>query len=181
MARAGLCLTADTKPRHARRSGLYAPQGCEVARYAWPTRSAALVEWREERARTRDRPRRWILGDEQLVGIARARPNSVAALAAEDVPKKLAENAGREILAALERSEAADYLQRIEQLSSSEKPDKAKLRDLQARAKARAVELGISPEILATKQDLVDLLLGRETARISETWRAGELARISHQ
>lgn len=135
----------------------------------------ALVEWREERARTRDRPRRWILSDEQLVGIARARPKSIAALAAEDVPKKLAENAGREILAALERSEAADYLQRIEHLSSSEKPDKAKLRDLQARAKARAAVLDISPEVLATKHDLVELLLGRETARISETWRAGEL------
>lgn len=137
----------------------------------------ALVEWREERARGRDRPRRWILGDEQLVGIARARPRSVNALraAVADRPTRLVEHAGGEILAALERSTAADYLQRIEGLSDTEKPDKRRLRELQARAKARAAELDIYPEVLATRQDLVDLLQGRESARISETWRAGEL------
>ncbi len=136
----------------------------------------ALVEWREERARTRDRPRRWILSDEQLVGIARARPQTVAALAEGDVPKKLAEHAGRDVLAALERSSAADYLARIERLGDSEKPEKRQLRELQARAKARAAELDIYPEVLATKQDLIALLLGHESARISKTWRAKELS-----
>ncbi len=138
----------------------------------------ALVEWRENRARERDRPRRWILSDEQLVGIARARPRSVAALATEDVPKKLTQHAGREILAALERSTTSDYAARIERLSDSEKPEKRHLRELQTRAKARAAELDIYPEVLATKQDLVALLLGREPARISDTWRAGELRRL---
>ncbi|NNC66045.1 MAG: ribonuclease D [Gammaproteobacteria bacterium] len=135
----------------------------------------ALVEWREERARRRDRPRRWILSDEQLVGIARARPRSVAALAAEDVPKKLAEHAGHDILAALERSATSDYPARIARLSDAEKPEKHQLRELQARAKARAAELDIYPEVLATKQDLIVLLLGRESVRVSETWRAAEL------
>lgn len=135
----------------------------------------ALVEWREERARMRDRPRRWILSDEQLVGIARARPRSIAGLAAEDVPKKLAEHAGGDILAALERSAESDYSEQIERLSDSEKPDKRHLRELQSRAKARAAQLDIYPEVLATKQDLIALLLGRETTRISDTWRGGEL------
>ena len=135
----------------------------------------ALVEWREERARTRDRPRRWILSDEQLVGVARAWPKSVAALAAEDVPKKLAEHAGRDILAALERAATSDYSARVERLNDSEKPEKRQLRELQARAKAHAEALDIYPEVLATKQDLVALLLGRESARVSDTWRAGEL------
>jgi ribonuclease D len=135
----------------------------------------ALVEWREERARRRDRPRRWILSDEQLVGIARARPRSVAALAAEDVPKKLAEHAGRDILAALEQSATSDYPARIARLSDAEKPEKHQLRELQARAKARAAELDIYPEVLATKQDLVALLLGRESVRVGATWRAAEL------
>ncbi|NIW24163.1 MAG: ribonuclease D [Gammaproteobacteria bacterium] len=135
----------------------------------------ALVEWRESRARTRNRPRRWILSDEQLVGIARARPSSIAALAAEDVPKKLAEHAGRDIIATLEGSRASDYSQRLERLSDTEKPEKRQLRELQARAKTRAEALEIYPEVLATKQDLVALLLGRESARVSETWRAKEL------
>lgn len=135
----------------------------------------ALVEWRETRAQSRDRPRRWILSDEQLVGIARARPKSVAALAAGDVPKKLAEHAGRDILAALERSTNPEYSERIERLSDSEKPEKSRLRALQARAKARAAELEIYPEVLATKQDLVTLLVGQGSARVTETWRADEL------
>ncbi len=135
----------------------------------------ALVEWREDRARTRDRPRRWILSDEQLVGIARAQPMSIAQLAREDVPKKLAERAGHDILAALERSAAPEFVERVERLSETEKPEKRRLRELQGRAKARAEALDIYPEVLATKQDLVDLLLGRESARIGETWRAAEL------
>ena len=91
------------------------------------------------------------------------------------MPKKLAERAGRDILAALERSTASDYSARIEHLTDAVKPDKRHLRELQTRAKARAAELNIYPEVLATKQDLVSLLLGRQSARISETWRAAEL------
>ena len=135
----------------------------------------ALVEWREERARRRDRPRRWILGDEQLVGIARVQPRSIAALAETDLPKKLAEHAGHDILDALERSTSPESLERVEGLGDAEKPEKRQLRELQQRARARAEALDIYPEVLATKQDLVDLLLGRESARIDKTWRAGEL------
>jgi len=135
-----------------------------------------LVEWREQRARRKDRPRRWILSDEQLVAIARARPESLEAFrAVPDLPKRLVEHAGREILTSIEVAATLDCRQRVEQATTLEKPDKAKLRELQKRAKARATALDISPEVLATKQDLVDLLLGHESARVNLTWRAREL------
>ena len=138
-----------------------------------------LVEWRERRARNKDRPRRWILSDEHLVGIARACPKSLDALGAiADLPKRLVEHAGREILTSLNAAVTPECRERVEHATTLEKPDKAKLRDLQNLAKAHAAQLAIYPEVLATKQDLVDLLLDHSTPRITETWRARELGEL---
>ena len=42
----------------------------------------ALAAWRERAAMQHDRPRRWIVGDEQLVTLARERPVDTAGVAA---------------------------------------------------------------------------------------------------
>lgn len=137
----------------------------------------ALVEWREAEARARDRPRRWILADEGLVGIARARPATLAALGAvPDLAPRLVGRAGRDILRAIEAAAAAQA--RVAALLSEEAPDKRTLQDLQRRARDHAAALGIHAEVLATKQELVDFTLGREPPRVARTWRAAELREL---
>lgn len=132
----------------------------------------ALIVWREERARSRNRPRRWVLSDEQLVALAKARPESQAQLrAVEGLPPRLLQRAGAEILDALAAGAAPPMRERAEAAAAPEPPDRARLRDMQARVKALAAKLGIHAEVLATKQEIVDLLAERTSQRLSATWR----------
>jgi ribonuclease D len=135
-----------------------------------------LVEWRERRAQSRDRPRRWILSDEQLIAIARNRPRSLDALrCVPDLPPRLADRAGGEILSALAAADEPANRERGERLRDDEPPDKRQLRELQTAVKDCADSLGISPEILATKQELLEVLVGRVPERIATTWRVTAL------
>src|SRR5690606_42051879 len=62
----------------------------------------ALVVWREETARTLDRPRRWIMSDELLLRVANLRPTSVSALRRiPEMPQRLGQRYGEQIVAAL--------------------------------------------------------------------------------
>lgn len=141
-------------------------------------KALALVAWREQRARSRNRPRRWVLSDEQLVAIATARPASIDELRSlPDLPARLIRNAGVEILDALAGAPTDAARQQIERLETETAPEKRRLREAQGRVKSLAAKLGIHPEVLATKQEITELLLGRQPARIATSWRALQLAR----
>jgi ribonuclease D len=134
----------------------------------------ALIIWREEHARSRNRPRRWVLADEQLVALAKARPQSQTELRElEGLPPRLVQRAGAEILEALAAGASDSMRERA--LAAAESPDKQRLRDMQARVKTLATKLGIPPEVLATKQEIVELLAGRTSHRVSATWRGALL------
>lgn len=140
----------------------------------------AIVEWRERRAQTRNRPRRWILGDAQIVTIARARPRSIDELRAlPGLPAKLADRAGSELLAAIRAGEEPAARARARASAAmAEPPDRQRLRSLKDEVDRVAAALGISPEVLATKQELSDVIAGRPAPRIEATWRAGELREL---
>jgi ribonuclease D len=138
-----------------------------------------LVAWRETRAQRRDRPRRWILSDEQLLGLARSKPTSLEELQnVPDLPRRLAEQSGEELLAALAAADAPATQAAVARALANEPPERARLRALQAATKSKAEALGIKPELLATKQELTELLTDRRPTRIFETWRAAELAEL---
>jgi ribonuclease D len=141
-------------------------------------RAAALglVDWRETRARQRNRPRRWILSDDALLEIAAALPDSPRALAAvPGLPPRLTERCGKELVAAVRTGADDESRGLADELFVVERPDRQRLRELQAGVQARAAELGIQPEVLATRQELTDLLTRRPAPRISQTWRSAEL------
>lgn len=139
----------------------------------------SLVVWREERARSRNRPRRWILADDQLLALARSRPQSPSALRAlTELPQRLVQRAGSELLAALAAGASETIRKQVAELAVDELPDKRRLRDAQTRVKKLAEKLGVSAEVLATKQEVVDSLLGREPPRIASTWRRPLLREI---
>lgn len=127
----------------------------------------ALVAWREQRAKQRDKPRRWILADDQLVTIAAALPADPAALARlPGLPAKLAERSGAAILAAIEQADTVD------ERPAPIVPDKARVKALQAEVKTRAAELGIASELLATRRDIAAAAAGQPTEAFSSGWRA---------
>lgn len=139
----------------------------------------ALVRWRESKAKRRDRPRRWILGDEALVRVARTRPDSADALRrTPDVPKRLAARSGDEILDALRRADEADVSAAVDAVRPPPAADKTRLKALQAKVRQRAGDLGLSPEVLATRRDLALLAAGRPPPILTTGWRATVLADI---
>ena len=105
----------------------------------------ALVRWRERYAQSLDRPRRWIMGDELLLRIARTLPEDLESLKSIDTHLTL------------------------------ERPDKNELQAFQVRVRGRADELGIQSEVLATRKEIGDILVDRPSGRVDEGWRQLEL------
>jgi ribonuclease D len=138
----------------------------------------ALVQWREERAQRADRPRRWLLADETLLAIAQALPKSLDELRAI-VPARFAAKHGAEILAAITRRDAPPLRALVEEHTTRAAPERQRLKELQAFVRRRAAELGIEPEILATRRDLAAFAAGKPPAHLVRGWRAAELTRLS--
>lgn len=140
-----------------------------------------LCEWRERYARSADRPRGWIVRDPVLVAIARAQPASRRELAAiEDLPPGVLRRNGDALLDCVRRGLDDDP-------AIIDAPPPARLeprfgpllKALRTRVGAAAEELGVAPETLARKRDLVELVLvadgsGHLTPQLLHGWR-GEL------
>lgn len=135
----------------------------------------ALIAWREEKARALNRPRRWILGDEQVVRIARALSRDIGSLErVPDLPRKLVARWGAEIAAAIGAAAAADGGAEPKAPPAS-RIDKSVLKTLQADVRRRAAKLGIEPEVLATRRELVQLAAGEPPAALAHGWRAEQM------
>ncbi len=138
----------------------------------------ALVEWRERRARSANRPRRWILADDALVRIARALPRSVAELAAvPDLGRHLPERSGPAIIAAISEFSDADFRERVADSAPAEPPDRQRVKALKTQLLAHAEALGVHPEVLATRRDIERIARG-ESPWAPDSWRARELAAL---
>lgn len=134
-----------------------------------------VAAWREREAQRRDVPKRWILGDESIVEIARRSPTS-----AEDVAgiRGVADKVGRSAQRALAESVAAGLA-----VPDSELPSIAKRRrpagdvdgavDLMiALVRVRAHERGVAMPLLASREDLERLAAGeREASPLLDGWR----------
>ncbi|HEX6993229.1 MAG TPA: ribonuclease D [Gammaproteobacteria bacterium] len=143
------------------------------------TAAYALVLWRETTARALDRPRRWIMSDELLARIAAVRPTSVSALRRiPEMPQRLAQRFGDEIVAAVGARGSSEHLAALERAGNGERPDRDALKALQAKVKARADVLGIEAEVLASRRDLAAWLRGAPPPHLRSGWRAAELAAL---
>ncbi len=136
----------------------------------------ALVSWRERYAQSLNRPRRWIMSDELLLRVARTSPEDLESLKSiPEMPRRLADRSGHDILSELQNSEGGDQRTLIETHLTLERPDKRELQAFQERVRARADELGIRSEVLATRKEMGEILVGRPSGRIDEGWRQLEL------
>jgi ribonuclease D len=133
-----------------------------------------LVRWRERAAQRSDRPRRWLLEDDKLLALAAALPATPDEIGALMPPKFVARNA-EDIVAAVARRDDAEVQAIVRASVAQQAPDKTKVRALQEDARKRAASLGLEPEILATKRDLVALAAGNPPAHLRAGWRAAVL------
>jgi ribonuclease D len=159
-------VTPDPEQAWLRVKGL---RGLDPAR----TRLAReLAAWRERRAIERNRPRGWILDDAALREIVLQVPRSVAALGAiAEVPSGVVKHCGGELLACVSTAQVPDPAPSI---NARERPDPAKtvlVKKLSVLNQAVAVDLGLSPELLATRRDLEQLAEGRRDVGVLRGWR----------
>ena len=133
----------------------------------------SLVEWREKCAQKLNRPRRWILSDVLLLRIAKTLPTTQKNLSSiAEMPQRLAERFGTEILAAAANHDQSEEISSIQKQLDKPRPDKNKLKQLQDDFKQRAQELGIRPEVLATRKELCELIVGTASGRVAKGgWR----------
>ncbi len=131
-----------------------------------------LAAWREAEAIQRNRPRQWILRDKALLDIVWKLPRSPGDLAAiPGVPAKLVKRAGDQLLEAVARS--ADDQGTSEPPRPPDESQKALLKAMQSRVAARARELGIAAETLASKRELSAVIIaGSRNSRLFDGWRA---------
>ena len=136
----------------------------------------ALVGWRERLAQSLDRPRRWIMSDELLARVARAAPEDVVSLRAiPEMPPRLVDRSGDAIVTEIKNAAGAGDEDLLDRHLNQERPSKSALQRLQAKVQRRADELGIQSEVLATRKEMTEILIGRSSDRIDGSWRDSEL------
>jgi ribonuclease D len=132
----------------------------------------ALAAWRERRAIERNRPRGWILDDALLREVVLRVPTTREDLSAiAGMPPAFVKNCGEEVCA-LVAATAAKYPPVAQQ--RRERPDAAqvaRVKRLSAGLQTAAAELGLSPEILATRRDLERLAAGERDVPFLAGWR----------
>jgi len=134
-----------------------------------------IAAWREREAMRRNLPKRWVLGDESIVEVARRAPRNAEELSAiRGVPDKVGRGASAGLLEAVARGvEVPD--EELPTLTKRRRPagDVDGAVDLMiALVRLRARQHGVAMPLLASRDDLEHLASGeREGCPLLEGWR----------
>ena len=131
-----------------------------------------LAAWRERRAMERNRPRGWILDDAALRELIVRVPRSLSALAAiGEVPAGVLKHCGEELLACVAAAEIPDPAPMLDMRQRPDPVKNALVKKLATLNQAVAAELGLTPEVLATRRDLECVAQGGEDIAALRGWR----------
>ena len=134
-------------------------------------RLAALAAWREREARDRNRPRRWILKDEDLVTLAERNPADRESLAQETrLPAASLQRLGGTLLDVL-RGAAAAEPPAMTNARRLEPAQERQVKQLLARLREIAASAQVSAPMLATRKDVEGLVRGRRDLPLLQGWR----------
>jgi ribonuclease D len=120
-----------------------------------------------------DRPRQWILKDAALLAMAVAGPVGEAALArTAELPPKMLRRSGSDLLAILaaaksDQASPGDY----RPPPRPDETEKKRLKPMLAQVSKTAGDLGIQPEVIASRKELTAALNGERKLRIFKGWR----------
>jgi len=138
-----------------------------------------LVEWREEVARTEDKPIPSVLGDAPLIEVARRRPRDLQRLEQiRGLTQQTLRRRGRELIAAVERGREREPLPGDGTRPAPSDPLDAMAVPLcEALTRARAADAGLAYELVASRADLQRMVTAVRTGapepdvRTLQGWR----------
>ncbi|MDJ0832989.1 MAG: ribonuclease D [Gammaproteobacteria bacterium] len=133
-----------------------------------------LCRWREQVAIDKNRPRRWIMKDEDIIDIARFKPGSlkdlrqIGALSADYIKKN-----GESILQVLEQALAMDSSQypKHDEFTRLDNRQQAVADCLMAIAKDIAERNQIALSSVLSKKDIDKLVAGNQNNKLMQGWR----------
>jgi ribonuclease D len=132
----------------------------------------ALAAWRERRAINSDRPRSWILPDQALRDLVLQAPRTPAQLGRiEELPEGIRNNSGPELLALIESLQLPAQLPPLPRRQRREPAENELVRKLAQLTQQVGRELGIAPEILATRRELERMVAGAREGGPMSGWR----------
>jgi ribonuclease D len=131
-----------------------------------------IAGWRERRAIERNRPRGWILDDSVLRDIVMVVPRSLEALSAiPEMPPGVVKHCAPELLECIRAAAVPDPAPPINMRARPDPVKTALLKKLGVLNQTIAADVGLSPEVLATRRDLEQLVDGRRDIGMLRGWR----------
>jgi len=131
-----------------------------------------LAAWRERRAISSDRPRSWILPDHALRDLVLCVPRNMQQLATiEELPEGIRNNSGQELLDLITSVQLPQQLPALPRRQRREPAENELVRKLAQVTQQTGRELGIAPEILATRRELERLVAGIRDGGPLSGWR----------
>ena len=150
---------------HLKRSGGLGRRQLAVAR--------EVCAWRERTADRRDIPRRWVLSDEVVVEVCKRAPADVQRLRRIRGTEQLSERDADAVLHAVSRGlscPAAD----MPRVAGHQRPtvEQEGVLDLMyAVLRIVSEKSGVATQLVASREDLLDFMLGRQGSALSSGWR----------
>ena len=133
-----------------------------------------LASWREERALSSDKPRKWILKDEVLLDLARRMPENLQQLSRiRGIDDKLVERRGQTLLDLIRNTRAIP----AEAWPTEKRPQRPGIEQeamadlLMCALRLQAQTLKISPSMLANRKELQQLASGKRDLPLLRGWR----------
>lgn len=137
----------------------------------------ALAAWREEQALAKNLPRRWILKDDVLLEITRRSPANAEELEkVRGIDAGFVRKQGKTILDLIEKARQLPKDQWPKDKFVAARPtplQEATLDLLTAALRLIAQEAGLSPQVIASRKDLLALLKKDENCALLQGWRKG--------
>lgn len=132
-----------------------------------------VCAWREDLAASRDIPRKWICPDEVVVEICRRAPGSVERLRRIRGTQGLSEADAAGVVAAVKAGVAcpADQLPRAQKHARASVETDGVCDLMYAMLRVVSEKSGVAPQLIATKDDLLEFISSREKSRLSRGWR----------
>ena len=132
-----------------------------------------VCRWREDTASKRDVPRRWLASDEFIVELCRRTPTSLPRLRKIRGAEKLSERDARGIVAAVQAGLDCPVEKLPRSLSRRHATAEAEsVVDLMnAVLRVASEKAGVAPQLVASKDDLLDLIEAPAESRLSSGWR----------
>ena len=157
------------EPREAylrlKRSGSLTRRQLAVAR--------EVCAWREECAARRDIPRKWVASDEVVVEICKRTPSSVERLRRVRGTDQIPEGDARELVRAVARGVACPAAEcpRVVRHARPSAEIEGVIDLMYAVLRLVSERSGVATQLIATRDDLMDFLTDRESARLATSWR----------